>query len=62
MSDFIYPKQGQVVEGVIFSVKKDVILVDLGAPTEGTIFAEYFDKPAPSDLTKVVKKGDKIRA
>ncbi len=62
MSDFIFPKKGQIVEGEAFDVKKDRILVSFSAATEGTIYAEYFDKPQPQDLTKIVKVGDKIRA
>ena len=62
MNDFIIPKKGQIIEGTVFQVHKDKILLDINAPTEGTIYAEYFDKPAPEDLRKVVKKGDKVRA
>lgn len=62
MSDFIFPKKGQIVEGEVFQVKKNVILVSLNAPTEGTIYAEHYDDPAPEDLRKLVKVGDKIRA
>ncbi len=62
MSDFIFPKKGQIIEGEVFQVKKNVILVSLNAATEGTIYAEHYDNPAPDDLTKLVKVGDKIRA
>ncbi|MFA7417150.1 MAG: S1 RNA-binding domain-containing protein [Acholeplasma sp.] len=62
MNDITIPKRGQIIEGVVFQVKKNVMLLDINAATEGTIYAEYFDKPAPEDLRKVVKKGDKIRA
>src|SRR5690554_2576635 len=62
MNDFIIPKKGQIIEGTVFQVKKNYVLLDIKAATEGTIYAEYFDKPAPEDLRKVVKKGDKVRA
>lgn len=62
MSDFIFPKKGQIVEGEVFQVKKNVVLVSFNAVTEGTIYAEYYDNPAPDDLREIVKVGDKIRA
>ena len=62
MNDFIIPKKGQIIEGEVFQVKKYYVLLDINAATEGTIYAEYFDRPAPEDLRKVIKKGDKVRA
>lgn len=62
MSDFIFPKVGQIIEGEVFMVKKEVVIITLGAATEGTIYAEHFDQPAPADLRKVVKVGQKVRA
>lgn len=62
MNDFIIPKKGQIIEGEVFQVKKNYVLLDINAATEGTIYAEYFDRPAPEDLRKVIKKGDKVRA
>ncbi|WP_025724635.1 S1 RNA-binding domain-containing protein [Acholeplasma granularum] len=62
MNDFIFPKKGQVIEGEVFQVKKNLVLLSFNAATEGTIYAEYFDQPAPADLRKVVKVGDKVRA
>ncbi|VEU82563.1 S1 RNA-binding domain-containing protein [Acholeplasma hippikon] len=61
MFDFV--KKGQIVEGKVYQVKPNEILVALeNAATEGKIYAEYYDNPAPADLTKVVKVGDVIRA
>src|SRR5690554_539562 len=62
MSDFIFPKGGQIVEGEVFQVKKNVVIISFNAATEGTIYREYYDNPAPDDLRTVVKVGDKIRA
>ncbi|MFA5692057.1 MAG: S1 RNA-binding domain-containing protein [Acholeplasmataceae bacterium] len=62
MSDFIFPKRGQIVEGEVFQVKKNVVIISFNAATEGTIYREYYDNPAPEDLRTVVKVGDKIRA
>jgi ribosomal protein S1 len=62
MNDITIPKKGQIIEGVVFEVKKNYMLLDIQAATEGTIYAEYYDKPAPEDLRKVVKVGDKVRA
>lgn len=61
MFDFV--RKGQIVEGKVYQVKPNEILVALeNAATEGKIYAEYYDIPAPADLTKVVKVGDVIRA
>jgi len=61
MSDFIYPEKGQIIEGEAFKVEKDVVYLDIKAPTEGVIYSQYFDNPQPADLRKVIKVGDKIR-
>lgn len=62
MSEFTVIRPGQIVEGVIISIKPNVIYIDIKAQSEGIIYLNSYDKPAPTDFTKILKVGDKVKA
>ena len=53
-------KKGQQVEGVISSLGKKMVLVDIGAKTEGVVTGEDLDEA--TDVLEGLKVGDKISA
>lgn len=53
-------KKGQQVEGVISAIGKKMVLVDIGAKTEGVVSGEELAESA--DLLEGLKVGDKITA
>ena len=56
-------RKGAIVEGTVINVKEDEIYIDLGYKLDGLITkSEYTNDPAVTDLTQVVKVGDKIDA
>ncbi len=61
--DFKRPKKGDVVEGVVISIKDDkTIYVDIQSFTEGTMYLEYFTKdPNVTSFKDIVKVGDTIK-
>ncbi|HEX9007980.1 MAG TPA: S1 RNA-binding domain-containing protein [Patescibacteria group bacterium] len=53
-------KKGQQVEGVISTLGKKMVLVDIGAKTEGVVTGEDLDEA--TDILEGMKVGDKIGA
>lgn len=53
-------KRGQQVEGVISAIGKKVVLIDIGAKTEGVVSGEDLDEAV--DILAEAKIGDKIGA
>ncbi len=60
-NDIYFPKQGDLVEGVVVQVSDKEILLDINAATEGTMYLDHYtlDKNAAS-FKSLVKVGDKI--
>src|SRR3989344_1078995 len=55
---FVMPKRGEQLEGIVTYVSKRMVLVDIGAKTEGVV-ADAEAKEA-ADLIEEMKVGDKI--
>ena len=53
-------KKGNIVEGIITTLSKKLILVDIGAKTEGVVLQKEFEETA--DFVALLKPGDKIKA
>lgn len=53
-------KRGQKVEGIVTSIGKKMVLVDIGAKTEGVVSGE--DLVEAYDVLKELKVGDKVSA
>ena len=53
-------KQGQVVEGVVTEISKKMVLVDIGAKTEGMVVDREYE--GAYELVKDMHVGDKIKA
>ncbi|GAB4462797.1 MAG: hypothetical protein OHK0029_30330 [Armatimonadaceae bacterium] len=51
---------GQVVEGVVVHIDNEGVLVDVGAKTEGLIRPNELSREPVSEMTDVVKVGDRI--
>lgn len=52
--------QGEVVEGEVFDVKPDRVMMTIGTKTEGVLPRSEYSNDPDLDLTTVVKVGDKI--
>ncbi len=56
-------RNGEIVEGEVIDVKPDEIVLNIGYKSDGTIsLKEYTNDPTVTDLTEVVKVGDKLDA
>lgn len=55
-------RNGEVVEGTVFDVKEDLIVLDIGYKADGIITKSEYTKDPTLDLTTVVKPGDKLAA
>ncbi|MFC1711430.1 S1 RNA-binding domain-containing protein, partial [Patescibacteria group bacterium] len=53
-------KRGRFVDGIITDISKKLVLVDIGAKTEGIILSSDFEEAA--DYILNLKVGDKIKA
>ncbi|MCX6816577.1 MAG: S1 RNA-binding domain-containing protein [Candidatus Beckwithbacteria bacterium] len=53
-------KKGQLVEGVITDITKKVILIDIGAKTEGVVTDKEYE--AAKEMLANMKVGDKVQA
>lgn len=53
-------RTGDVVKGVVVSVRTDGVFVDIGYKGEGIISPAELAFPTPDDCTKIVKRGDEI--
>lgn len=62
MNDFNLPKVGDRVTGEVIKVEKDCIYLDLQSMTEGLIYLNEYDYPAPKSFTNLVKAGDLVTA
>ncbi|HCX25460.1 TPA: hypothetical protein DHT69_01250, partial [Candidatus Collierbacteria bacterium] len=51
-------KRNQKVEGTITAISKKMVLIDIGAKTEGMVSGE--DLAEAYDVLKEIKEGDKI--
>lgn len=58
--EFKVPKKGAVVEGVVTEVSRRMVLVDIGAKTEGMVVDKEYE--AAHELIKDIAVGDKLRA
>ncbi len=56
----VVPKKGQVVKGIITSIDKKSMTVDIGAKTEGLVIEKEFD--VAQDYIKELKVGEDIEA
>lgn len=66
MSEFKVPKfnkvkSGQILEAQIVDVKENVLLLDVKDITEGTLYLDHYDKPAPTSFVGLVKLGDTLK-
>ncbi len=55
-------RTGEVVTGVVFDVKPEEIIVNIGYKADGIIHKNEFTNDAAADLTDLVKVGDTIEA
>jgi len=55
-------RTGEVVTGVVFDVKPEMIIVNIGYKSDGIIHKSEFTNDATADLTDLVKVGDTIEA
>ncbi|CCV64304.1 Small subunit ribosomal protein S1 [Alteracholeplasma palmae J233] len=62
MTDIKTPKKGQIIEAPVVKVDKNVIYLDVQYITEGTIYLNEYDLPAPETFKGLVKVGDIVRA
>lgn len=53
---------GAVVDGIVISVKKDEIILNIGGKSDGVITRREYTSDADADLTALVKEGDSIQA
>ena len=53
-------KKGQLVEGVVTGVTKKMILIDIGAKTEGVVIEKEYE--AAREMLADLKTGDKVQA
>ncbi len=53
-------KKGQLVEGVVTDVTKKMILIDIGAKTEGVVIEKEYE--AAREMLADIKTGDKVQA
>ncbi len=53
---------GEVVEGTVFSVKPDEIILNIGCKADGILTRSEYSNEANLDLTTVVKVGDTMEA
>jgi len=53
-------KKGQLVEGVVTEVTKKMILIDIGAKTEGVVIEKEYE--AAREMLQDIKTGDKVQA
>ncbi|MBR6238902.1 MAG: 30S ribosomal protein S1 [Lachnospiraceae bacterium] len=53
---------GEVVEGTVFSVKPDEIILNIGCKADGILTRSEYTNESNLDLTTVVKVGDKMEA
>jgi len=53
-------KKGQLVEGVVTDVTKKMILIDIGAKTEGVVIEKEYE--AAREMLQDIKTGDKVQA
>ena len=62
MTDIKIPKKGQIIESKVVKVDANVIYLDLNYMTEGTIYLNEYDMPAPATFEGLIKVGDVVRA
>ena len=53
---------GEVVEGTVFSVKPDEIILNIGCKADGILTRSEYTNESNLDLTTVVKVGDTMEA
>ena len=60
MDDTVTVRSGQVVEGTVFEVKPDQIILNLGVKADGILTKDEYSNDSSVDLTTVAKPGDKM--
>lgn len=58
----VYIRTGQTIKGTVISVNHDAVSVNINYKSDGIITRDEFSMTEVSDLTEVVKEGDKIEA
>lgn len=62
MSEYNLPKVGDVITGEIIKIEKDLIYIDFQAVSEGLIYLNEYDSPAPKSFSSILKVGDSVTA
>lgn len=62
MSEFNLPKVGDVVTGEVIKIEKDLIYIDLKSMSEGLIYINEYDSPAPKSFNGILNVGDMVTA
>lgn len=57
-TEFAVPKRGAMVDGIVTEVTSRMVLIDIGAKTEGMVIEKEFD--AVRDFAKSLKPGEKL--
>ncbi|MBR2562573.1 MAG: 30S ribosomal protein S1 [Eubacterium sp.] len=60
MDDTVTVRSGQVVEGTVFEVKPDQIILNLGVKADGILTKDEYSNDSSVDLTTVAQPGDKM--